>query len=196
MSIKLNDVKKSAYPLTSEVDWLLQRGHTGTLNEMWMQEFAAGDDVSFNDAAMGWLGGQGYTGTLDERWHQFWGGGEPEPAQFTIGSAGGTAAGVALGMHRSVAWVAQGDITPLSWGGSDMIGLNVNTDNNNIDLYMVDSSQQFGASAIVDFGAGGTYVLPWVSGESRYKIVDVAQSDAIWTFFNANFGTIVPLEIS
>ena len=196
MSNKVNDDKKAAYPESSEVAWLIGRGHTGTLNDMWMQEFAAADGVSYNDAAMEWLGGQGYTGTLNERWHQFWGGGEPEAAQFTIGGATGLASGTVLGMHKTGAWVAQGNIVPLNYGGSDLLGLNVNTDTDTIDLYFVGGTQSFGASVAIDFGAGGTYTLLWNVAASRYRLVDVVQSDAMWTFFNANFGTTVDVILA
>lgn len=54
--------------------WLELRGHDGTLNEKWMQEFqdAGFGNLTFNGAAAGWLNVYGYTGTLNERWYQFW----------------------------------------------------------------------------------------------------------------------------
>ena len=117
-------------------------------------------------------------------------------AQFTVGSADGTSGNTVLGMHRSVAWVDQGDITPLNYGGSDMLGLNVNTTADTIELYFVDTLDPFGASVTVDFGAGGTYVLLWDIPALRYKIIDAVQSDALWAFFSANYTTTVPVIIT
>jgi hypothetical protein len=56
-----------------EILWLKSKGRTGTLNEMWYQQFAAaGFTGAWNSAACGWLGAFGYVGTLNERWYQFW----------------------------------------------------------------------------------------------------------------------------
>jgi len=56
-----------------EILWLESKGRTGTLNEMWIQQFAAaGFTGTWNDAASGWLAAFGYLGTLNERWYQFW----------------------------------------------------------------------------------------------------------------------------
>ena len=118
-------------------------------------------------------------------------------ASFTIGSAAGAAGGAVLGMHKDVAWVAQGDITPLNYGGSDMLGLNVNTDLDIIDLYFVGGTQPFGNYVTLNFGfEGGTYTLPWVEGSSRYQRTDASLAGSIWTFFNANYATAVPLVIT
>lgn len=118
-------------------------------------------------------------------------------ASFTIGSATGSAAGVGLGMHKDVAWAVQGDITPLNYGGSDMLGLNVNTDSDTIVLYFVGGTQPFGNYVVLNFGfTGGTYTLPWDAGESRYKRVDASLAGSMWTFFNANYATAVPLVIT
>lgn len=81
----LNEVKYAALlnstgaslPITLnelEVLWLRDtRGRTGTLNEMWYQEFAAaGFTGAWNGAACGWLAAFGYLGTINERWYQFW----------------------------------------------------------------------------------------------------------------------------
>ena len=317
----LNEVKYAALlnstgatlPVTLnelEVLWLESKGRTGTLNEMWLQQFAAaGFTGKYNGAACAWLGAFGYLGTLNEMWYQFWleggsvnpnlivngdfatdtdwakglgwtisgglaccsgvqvgdsdlaqtatltvgkiyrlrytvsnyaagfvrpviggdqgigtsGNGtiieyfipvstgnvtfkanvdyigcidnvslrEVDASQFTIGAPTGVASDTQLGMHKSVAWVVQGDIDPLNYGGSDMLGLNVDTVADTIELYFVDSSAAFGGSVTVDFGSGGRYVLPWVSGSSRYKLTDAVQSDALWAFFNTNYGTTV-----
>ena len=58
-----------------EIRWLRDtRGRAGTLNEMWIQEFAAKGFTtgSFNGRACGWLKSFGYIGTINERWYQFW----------------------------------------------------------------------------------------------------------------------------
>lgn len=56
-----------------EILWLKSKGRSGTLNEMWLQQFAAaGFTGPFNSAAAGWLAAFGYLGTLNERWYQFW----------------------------------------------------------------------------------------------------------------------------
>lgn len=56
-----------------EILWLKSKGRTGTLDEMWWQQFAAaGFTGAWNSAASGWLGAFGYIGTLNERWYQFW----------------------------------------------------------------------------------------------------------------------------
>jgi hypothetical protein len=80
----LNEVKYAALlnttgatpPVTInelEVLWLKSNGRTGTLNEMWLQQFAAaGFTGAWNSAASGWLAAFGYLGTLNERWYQFW----------------------------------------------------------------------------------------------------------------------------
>ena len=80
----LNEVKQAALivetgatpPVTInelEMIWLRSRGHTGTINEMWKQEFADGGFTGqFNDSAFGWLQDFGFAGTLNEKWYQFW----------------------------------------------------------------------------------------------------------------------------
>ena len=80
----LNEVKYAALlnstgavpPVTLnelEILWLESKGRTGTLNEMWYQQFAAaGFTGAWSDAACGWLGAFGYLGTQNERWYQFW----------------------------------------------------------------------------------------------------------------------------
>ena len=80
----LNEVKYAALlnstgatpPITLnelEILWLESKGRTGTVNEMWYQQFeAAGFTGAWNDAASGWLEAFGYVGTLNEKWYQFW----------------------------------------------------------------------------------------------------------------------------
>lgn len=56
-----------------EILWLDSKGRVGTLNEMWLEEFAAaGFTGAWNESAYAWLGAFGYVGTLNERWYQFW----------------------------------------------------------------------------------------------------------------------------
>jgi len=53
--------------------WLRSKGRSGTLNEMWKQQFAAaGFTGGYSDAAMAWLAAFGYLGNINERWYQFW----------------------------------------------------------------------------------------------------------------------------
>lgn len=90
----LNDLKYAALlnatgatpPVTVnelEVIWLRSNGWTGTLNEMWDQQFAA---AGFDDD-YSWLGAFGYVGTLNERWYQFWeDGGSVNPNLVTNGN--------------------------------------------------------------------------------------------------------------
>ena len=84
MMATLNEVKYAALlnstgaslPVTLnelEIIWLESKGRSGTLNEMWLQQFAAaGFTGAWNSAACAWLAAFGYLGTLNERWYQFW----------------------------------------------------------------------------------------------------------------------------
>lgn len=56
-----------------QVIWLKSKGRTGTLPEMWQQQFrAAGFTGAYPAAATAWLSAFGYLGNINERWHQFW----------------------------------------------------------------------------------------------------------------------------
>lgn len=82
----LNEVKYAALlaetgatrPITInelEATWLKSRGHSGSINEMWIQEFEllGITEGTWNERAFEYLGLAGsFARDLNERWYQFW----------------------------------------------------------------------------------------------------------------------------
>lgn len=186
-------------PLTlNELEYtvLKESGHTGTLNEMWFQEFlttaSTKPEFPWSQNAWLYLGDKGATApTLSERWYEYWsgGGGVTPPYQATIGG-NGSDFGTGTQFNAPVGLPVPGDFMGLTIAYLGSFGQAYW----NARFGAAGDEQLPGVDLLrVKLGDATAIDLPWNSVNKRYE---GSAGEDLWAVIGADVGNVVGMWLA